>query len=322
MISPTVTAILRTYNRVDLVGRAIGSVLSQTFQDFELIIMDDCSSDDTCKIAQEYVKRDNRIQYIRQHRKQGHIKLLNIATSMARGKYIAYLDDDDVWRTRKLELQVNRFESGAKRMGLVTGGIQYWNLDRGEKLHTWIPSMRGNIYWKTLGGSGRIFGPPSVVMIKRQVFDDVGSFREDMPRGAGQHLFRRIAKKYEIDFVEKIVLDYFYQQKSLTSINSYDDIKKHIKSRLIKIESTRNDLEKVPGLYAGELRKLGESYCQADQYSCAWKTFRKAVKINGGSALFFMIRSLLRRHLKGSILGKTLIAVRNTLRRFLVKYKK
>lgn len=317
-LTPTVTAIIRTFNRAQLVPKAIESVLTQTFEDFELIILDDYSSDGTSEVVKGYVKRDSRIRYIRQPTQLGNLKGLNTANSVAKGKYIAYLDDDDKWRPQKLELQVDRFESGTERVGLVTGGIQYWDLDTGEKLRTWTPNLRGDIYWETLGLSSHIFGPPSVVMIRKDVLDEIGHFREDMPRGACQQLFRRIAKKYEIDFVSETVLDYYYHKNTISSILGRDDVLKCIKSYQVKIESTKDDLEQVPAVYAGELMKLGSYYFLDGRYASAWEVFQKAAELNGSSAHLHMCRafaSKIRMRVAASCVGPFARNVRRTLKR-------
>lgn len=328
-LTPIVTAVIRTYNRQSLVSRAIESILAQTFKDYELIILDDCSTDSTEEVVRSYTKLDSRIRYIRQETPVKNVKALNMANRMARGKYVAYLDDDDTWRPRKLELQVNRFESGSERIGLVTGGVQYWKNDNREglnyqnvgnsyKLRLWIPRMRGDIYWKTLGGSGNIFGPPSVVMIRKDVLDEIGYFREDMPRGACQQLFRRIAKKYEIDFVTEIVLDYYYHKNTIGSILGRDDVLKCIKSYQVKIESTKDDLEQVPAVYAGELVKLGFSYFLDGQYANAWGVFQKAAELNDSSAHLQMCRafaSKIRMRVGASCVGPFMRNVRRTLKR-------
>jgi len=313
---PLVTAVVRTYNRATMVGRAIDSILAQTFSDYELIIMDDCSLDNTEEVVKERAGRDSRIRYVRLTTKINNVKALNLANEMARGKYIAYLDDDDAWRPRKLELQVNRFESGPGNIGLVTGGIQYANLDTGVLLHTWIPSMRGNIYWQTLGTSGHMFGPPSVVMIPKKVLEDVGGFREDMPRGACQHLFRRIAKKYEIDYVEEVVLDYYYHKNAISSIIDKNDVKNCIDSLVIKIESTREDLEQVPDLYAGELFKLAHFYFFDNQFSKARETFGEVVRLRGGFINILICRAFLSRIKKRIVNSKACLRIRK-LRAFL-----
>lgn len=284
---PLVTAVIRTYNRAALVGRAIESVLSQTFKDFELIILDDYSQDNTSEVVRDYMSKDDRISYIRHKKNMGTGKGFNTANSAATGKYVSYLDDDDTWRAEKLEKQVEKFESCSERVGLLTGGIQYWNSDTGNKLRIWIPDMKGNIYWEALGTSGDIFGPPSVVMIRKSVLEDVGLFREDMPRGCCQQYFRRVAKKYEIDYITDIVLDYYLHWNAITSIVTKKDIWKYIVSHQIKIESIKEDLEKIPGVYAQELIKLGHHHCLYEQWEEGQLSFRKAVQVNGYSIALF-----------------------------------
>ena len=281
ILTPMITVVIRTFNRAQLVGRAIESVLAQTFEDFELIVLDDYSQDNTTEVVHNYIARDLRIRYIRHEQNMGTGKGFNTANAVARGKYVAYLDDDDIWRIDKLAKQVEKFESCSNRVGLLAGGVQYWNSDTGKKLRTWIPNRKGNVYWDSLGNSGAVFGPPSAAMIKRSVLEDVGLFREDMPRGCCQQYYRRIAKKYEIDFVEDIVLDYYCHEQAITAITSREDIRKCIVSLQVKIDSTKEDLKKVPKLYAGELRKLGRYQCLYNRMDEGYSSFHKAAQLNG-----------------------------------------
>lgn len=291
--SPTVTAVIRTYNRADMLGKAIESILNQTYDNFELLILDDCSSDGTEKLVKQYCLIDDRIRYHRQKQNIGNVCALNMSTQMALGKYIACLDDDDEWLPRKLELQVDKFENGPPNLGLVTGGIHYINIDIGKTVKIWKPSLKGEIYFQTLGKSGDIFGPPSVVMIKKNVLEDVGSYREDMPRGACQQMYRRIAKKYLIDYVEDIVLDYHYHTNAITAITGADDLQKHIKSTKIKIESTKDDLIKVPQTYADELTKLGYALICNMEFIEGYRHVAKASHIDGASAALRVIKALM-----------------------------
>jgi glycosyltransferase involved in cell wall biosynthesis len=259
-INPKVTAVIRTYNRAALLPQAVESILNQTYENFELIILDDCSTDNTEDVVNKYMNNDSRIRYIKQKVNSGTGKGFNTANANARGKYVAYLDDDDKWLPDKLEKQVKYFESCGPSVGFVTGGVQYWNSDEGKQLHQWIPSYKGDVYWSSLSTSGHIFGPPSVIMIRKDVLEDIGDFREDMPRGCCQQYFRRVAKKYEIDFIEDVVLDYYYHRNAITSMVSKQDLYNSIVSLEIKIESTKTDLKKVPDLYAKELFKLAHFY--------------------------------------------------------------
>jgi glycosyltransferase involved in cell wall biosynthesis len=92
-VCPLVTVIIPTYNRARLLGRAIDSVLAQIFTDFELIIVDDGSVDNTRQLVLGYA--DQRIRYLRHERNQGANAARNTGVRAATGKYVAFLDSDD-----------------------------------------------------------------------------------------------------------------------------------------------------------------------------------------------------------------------------------
>lgn len=96
---PVFSVIIPTYNREKLIGRAIDSVLNQTFKDFELIIVDDGSTDNTKEIIERYT--DQRIRYIYKEN-GGQNSALNKGIEFAKGKYVAFLDSDDEWLDEKL----------------------------------------------------------------------------------------------------------------------------------------------------------------------------------------------------------------------------
>lgn len=112
---PKVSIVCRTYNHAKFIGYAINSVLAQTFQDFELVISDDCSSDDTVKIIESY--KDTRIRLLKNKTNMGVVANLNKVLGATRGEYIAILDGDDFYDSQKLEKQVNfldnNYEFGA-----------------------------------------------------------------------------------------------------------------------------------------------------------------------------------------------------------------
>ncbi len=108
---PIVSIIMPTYNRADLLPRAIDSVLRQSYQDWELIVVNDASTDGTKDVLERYAKRDGRIMPVNneknEYRQFGIANTLNKAFKMARGRYIARLDDDDYWMDEgKLAKQV------------------------------------------------------------------------------------------------------------------------------------------------------------------------------------------------------------------------
>jgi len=228
-------------------------------------------------------QKDDRIRYIRHEKNYGTGKGFNTANHAARGKYVTYLDDDDIWHPKKLEKQVKKFEQCSEKVGFITGGVQYWNSDTGKKLRKWIPNQRGDVYWESLGTSGNIFGPPSAVMIRKTVLQEIGEFKEDMPRGCCQQYFRRIAKKYEIDYIEDIILDYYYHKNAITAVSSKEDILNCIITLEIKIKSNIEDLEKIQNTYANELAKLGHYHCLYGEMDRGYTYFQKAFIVIGPS---------------------------------------
>ena len=109
-IYPKVTAVVRTYNRSELLRKAINSVQKQDYPNLEIIIMDDCSTDNTALVAADLVNLDSRIIYFRQNVNCGTGAGFNAGINIANGKYIAFLDDDDLWRPNKTSDQVKKFQ--------------------------------------------------------------------------------------------------------------------------------------------------------------------------------------------------------------------
>ena len=105
-MKPLVSIVTPVYNGEKFIKYTIESVINQTFKDFEMIIVDDISNDKTSEIVKSYVKKDKRIQYYLLPQKSGAAMARNYAISKAKGRYIAFLDGDDLWYPEKLEKQV------------------------------------------------------------------------------------------------------------------------------------------------------------------------------------------------------------------------
>lgn len=106
-VEKLVSIITPVYNCEDLIGQTIESVIKQTYKNWEMILVDDCSLDNTADIIKEYMKNDNRIKYIKLSSNSGAAVARNNALNKSRGRFIAYLDSDDLWDEQKLEKQIN-----------------------------------------------------------------------------------------------------------------------------------------------------------------------------------------------------------------------
>jgi glycosyltransferase involved in cell wall biosynthesis len=173
-----VSILTATFNQEPYVGQCIESVLSQTFPDWEMLIVDDCSTDATCEVAEGY--RDDRIHLIRQPHK-GIWKLGETyaqALSVARGPLIAILDGDDFWPPNKLEMQRKAF----KQNDVVLSYGSYLLCDRKGKafFRGQVPaklcgSVNGNLLIQNM--LENVFLPYSVtVMVRKEALDKIGGF--------------------------------------------------------------------------------------------------------------------------------------------------
>ena len=122
---PLVSVIVPTRNRAGyLLRRSIDSVLAQTFRDFELIVVDDASSDETPQLLATFT--DPRLRVIRREQSSGVAAARNAGVREARGEFVAFNDDDDVWLARKLERQVEAMQAASPDVGLCLGGYMRW----------------------------------------------------------------------------------------------------------------------------------------------------------------------------------------------------
>ena len=104
-----VSIIMPSYNTARFLDETIASVLNQTYTNWELIIVDDCSSDNTDEVVQKYLS-DERIKYLKNEKNSGAAVSRNRALLEAKGKWIAFLDSDDIWNEDKLEKQITFME--------------------------------------------------------------------------------------------------------------------------------------------------------------------------------------------------------------------
>ncbi len=197
--SPRFSVIIPVYNRERFIARAIESVLAQTYRDFELIVVDDGSTDSTPEIVARYP-----VRLLRQENR-GVSAARNRGIAAARGEIIAFLDSDDAWKARKLEVQAAYFESHPECKIHQTDEIWIRNGTFLNK-HKKHQKKSGHIFYDSLH---LCLISPSAVAIRRELFDEVGVFREDFPVCEDYELWLRITKHYEVCYSpEPLVVKY------------------------------------------------------------------------------------------------------------------
>ncbi len=196
---PLVSVIIPSYNRACLLERAVSSVKDQTFYNYELIVVDDGSTDGTCNLLGSL--RGSLI-HLRHENNLGVSAARNTGIRYSSGSLIAFLDSDDQWLAEKLSVQVRFFEDNPDAMICQAQELWYRN---GRRIN---PSR------KHLKPSGFIFDrsltlclvSPSAVMIKRSLFDEVGLFDEALPVCEDYDLWLRVAVTYPIYLIDRYLL--------------------------------------------------------------------------------------------------------------------
>jgi len=193
-----ISVIIPTYNRGWIIKEAIDSVLTQNYSDFELIVVDDGSTDDTQNILAEY---KSRIRILQQDNK-GVSAARNYGIDKARGDYLAFLDSDDIWLQNKITTQVNFFKQDPDSLICQTQEIWIRNGKRvnPKKYHK---KYSGMIFEKTLP---RCLVSPSAVMIKKSLIEEVGCFDETLPACEDYDLWLRISYRYPVHLIPKALI--------------------------------------------------------------------------------------------------------------------
>ncbi|MDB2398530.1 glycosyltransferase [Planktomarina sp.] len=187
--SPTVSVLMACYNSESTLNGSIKSILNQTFNDFEFIIVDDFSSDATLKIIRKFAKRDSRIIVLRNSENRGLAYSLNFAFSKSTGTLIARMDADDCSISSRLEIQVKHFFENRKLSVLGTSAI-YHNESNGAidvKLVE-MPLTHQEII-KYMYKSSPFIHPS--VMMSREFFETTGGYEETLRRAQDYDLWLR-----------------------------------------------------------------------------------------------------------------------------------
>ena len=186
-----VSVLMTSYNREKYIAEAIESVMASTYNDFELLIVDDASIDGTVRIAMSYVEKDSRIKLFINDQNIGQFANRNKAASLSSSKYIKYLDSDDKIEADGLEIMVNSMEKYPE----VALGICHTVEKTGAEFPFIIESV--NAYRKHFFGGGLLFTGPSGLIFRKDRFDEVNGFEEyGMP--SDNHLSLKLAGRFPI----------------------------------------------------------------------------------------------------------------------------
>ena len=251
--TPKVSVIIPTYNRADLLARAVNSVLSQTYDDYEIIIVDDHSSDNIQDVISKFT--DPRIRLMRHERNKGQSASINTGIANARGEYIAFLDDDDEWLPNKLEGQVAVFQSSASDVGLVYGWMDRIEDSTGRLIPSYRNTIEGDIFEHSLALN--IPGPTIVLLVRSSVAREVGGIDASLSRYNDADFICRVAQRYKVAVLPEVVarahFNHEHEQMADNTPRYLTDAARFLRMHMARFST---ELDERPKILATLLRRL------------------------------------------------------------------
>jgi len=232
---PLVSIVMPLYNSQEYLDAAIKSVLSQTYKNFELIIVDDASTDGSLKIVRKYSEKDSRIKLfrLRVNRNSGGDRCANVGISKANGKYLARMDADDIAKPERIEKQVEFLE---KNPDIFMVGSNAFVIDRkGKKIGEKKEPLTSNAIYNSYFGFHPMIHPTCTF---RRVLSSGKPFKYEIKYSANNDyytFFKLICLGYKFVNLEDKLLDYRLHGKNATFIDMKEKFLNSIKIRLVMV---------------------------------------------------------------------------------------
>lgn len=270
MENPLISVVIPTYKRkINIVARAVYSVLFQTYKNFEIIVVDDSPSD---YIDSKFIERflmelnDSRIKYVKHNVNKGANVARNTGIKKSRGKYIAFLDDDDQWLPTKLQKQLKMFDSPCVAMVYNPYYVYHKERIKVKKI------LKSGYLFRDLLYSNFI-GSTSCVMLDKKKLLEVGLFNETLPASQDYELYLRISKKNIINFVDEPLVIYHEHNGERISSNPY----KKLLARKYIYEKYNKSIKKYPWINSEKNLQIAHSYSQNKNFKMKWKHWYSAI---------------------------------------------
>lgn len=271
---PLVSVITITFNRADLIHRCIESIQKQTYQNYEHIIVDGNSTDNTENVVKGY--NDSHIKYTKLDTKGPQVQM-KAGSSIAKGKYVTFLDDDDEYLPQKLEKQVNLFETLSDEYGIVYCWMSYYDSNNPQKtIRVHATKLRGFVGDIT-PSAPRVCGTPTL-MIRKIVFDEFGGTFNDSIGVimSDWELVARITQRYKVDYVPESLVR-VYVNHGHTQLNTNFNAEKA--TRIIKfhthfLSEFKSVFDRHPEYRLLHYYGLCYSFASLEEKKQAWHYFK------------------------------------------------
>lgn len=280
--NPLVSVIIPTYKRVDFLERAIKSVLNQTYRNIEIIVVDDNDPDtkyriETFKLMRSYMSSYSNIKYIMLEKNSGGCVARNTGIKESKGKYVNFLDDDDIFYPEKIEKQVTKFENSNKDLAVVGCFANIkdndGNIKRVEKVE-----IKGNVFIEQLAYN---VCTTSIALINREVCVKSGGFIK-IP-SSQEHLF--FIKIFEVnpyyDYVSEPLIDIIHHDGERVSNNKNKPLGAIELFKYVKTYFNKLDENEIKNITIEHYENILRSFLVIKDRRESIKYLRKIIKENG-----------------------------------------
>ena len=274
-----ISVLMPVYNAEKYLKSAIDSILSQTYSDFEFVIVDDCSSDSSSSIIESY--SDKRIVFLKNEQNSGVAITLNRGLQMCHGEYIARMDSDDISRPERFAKQLAFLEEHPD-VAVVTCGVRSFCGERTISEGGWT-SIEPEKIKKDLFFSCALAHP--TVMMRKSVIDDLGGYAPEYNGLEDYELWCRVTEKYKIASVGEVLFEYRVHegQVSKKPPESVKNAQKELKKRQLEqigAVLSENELNAFLSFATGELE------CTDEELDSLHKAFCK-ISVSNRKVLFY-----------------------------------
>lgn len=278
--SPLVSVITITHNRANLLGRAIQSVLGQTYENIEHIIVDAASTDNTFEVVNSFV--DSRLKYVKLEENYLPAISVNKGVQHSRGDFLCFLDDDDEYLPTRIQKAMEKFDELDDSYGLVYCWMTYYDSKTGQFDRIHAPKLRGFVGDDVVESPGKSVSGTPTYTFRRSVFLELGGWRTDIGIVSDWELAARLCQKWKVDYVpESLVKVYINHGVQRMSENGF--YKNVAPKRIMFAEHFLNEFahvyKKYPKRACPHYESLFRNHLVLRHWKLAWKYWCTCFKL-------------------------------------------
>lgn len=287
-----VSVIIPAYNRAAVLPRAIKSVLGQTFSDYEIVVVDDASKDNTSEVLKGFT--DERIVYIRHASNKGGAAARNTGIERSRGEWVAFLDSDDAWLPEKLAQQIELLTKSESNVGVVYTGLKVVYETSGETEN--IPGVHRGKFLKELLISNCV-RTLSSILVRRSFLNAIGGFDPDLRSCQDWDLYIRLMKQCSFECVVQPLTVYYVNKQDPSRIsNSRKSIIQGHEAIARKYEADYKTLSKQERVRY--LESVAEMYILGGNLSHSFSKVIEAYQLSGEFRFLYKAMRYIARYIK------------------------